>query len=272
MGGVGGPRARAIETAGRWFGPLAQRKPRPAKDKAFAEIRRAWHFIDAKGEILGRLAAKIAPLLCGKHKPIFQTARDVGDYVVVTNVEHTELTSKNKLYYRHSGFPGGLKAMTYDQLFSKNPVEPLRRAINGMLPKNKLRYQRMCRSTPNKVPVLTAAHQAIPRPALPAQGPPLGRRARGRGLTAAVLWPLPKVVDGTRGDQCVFEPAPLRLQAATAALPGRGAPARGAAQRRQPGFRHAHATLAHGPLLTHSGQDQAPGDALRACVCELYDL
>ena len=71
MGGVGGPRARAIETAGRWFGPLAQRKPRPAKDKAFAEIRRAWHFVDAKGEILGRLAAKIAPLLCGKHKPIF---------------------------------------------------------------------------------------------------------------------------------------------------------------------------------------------------------
>ena len=76
--GAGGPRARAIETAGRWFGPLAQRRPKPDRDKAFAEIRRAWHFIDAKGEILGRLAAKIAPLLCGKHKPIFQPARDVG--------------------------------------------------------------------------------------------------------------------------------------------------------------------------------------------------
>ena len=92
--GAGGPRARAIETAGRWFGPLAQRKPKPDRDKAFAEIRRAWHFIDAKGEILGRLAAKIAPLLCGKHKPIFQPARDVGDYVVVTNVEQIEVTGK----------------------------------------------------------------------------------------------------------------------------------------------------------------------------------
>ena len=115
--GAGGPRARAIETAGRWFGPLAQRKPRPDRDKAFAEIRRAWHFIDAKGEILGRLAAKIAPLLCGKHKPIFQPARDVGDYVVVTNVEQIEVTGKNrqhKLYYRHSGYPGGLKALTFD--------------------------------------------------------------------------------------------------------------------------------------------------------------
>ena len=146
--GAGGPRARAIETAVRWFGPLAQRKPRPAKDKAFAEVRRAWHFIDAKGEVLGRLAAKVAPLLCGKHKPIFQSCRDVGDYVVVTNVEQIEVTGKKrdlKLYYRHSGFPGGLKAMTFEQLFTKNPVEPLRRAILGMLPKNKLRYQRMRR-------------------------------------------------------------------------------------------------------------------------------
>mmetsp|Transcript_21976 Transcript_21976/g.55968 ORF Transcript_21976/g.55968 Transcript_21976/m.55968 type:complete len:195 (-) Transcript_21976:234-818(-) len=146
--GAGGPRARAIETAGRWFGPLAQRKPKPDRDKAFAEIRRAWHFIDAKGEILGRLAAKIAPLLCGKHKPIFQPARDVGDYVVVTNVEQIEVTGKNrqhKLYYRHSGYPGGLKALTFEQLFTKNPVEPLRKAINGMLPKNRLRPQRMRR-------------------------------------------------------------------------------------------------------------------------------
>ena len=181
MGGVGGPRARAIETAGRWFGPLAQRKPRPAKDKAFAEIRRAWHFVDAKGEILGRLAAKIAPLLCGKHKPIFQSARDVGDYVVVTNVEQIEITGKNnqnKLYYRHSGFAGGLKAMTFDQLFTKNPVEPLRRAINGMLPKNKLRYQRMRRSMV-KAP-RSAAHPATRR----SGGPPACSGPRVRAPAA----------------------------------------------------------------------------------------
>jgi len=190
MGGVGGPRARAIETAGRWFGPLAQRKPRPAKDKAFAEIRRAWHFVDAKGEILGRLAAKIAPLLCGKHKPIFQTARDVGDYVVVTNVEQIEITGKNnqnKLYYRHSGFPGGLKAMTFDQLFTKNPVEPLRRAINAMLPKNKLRYQRMCRSNGQSA-ALGSLHPATHRSGGPppySGHPPGGPRARApaAGLT-----------------------------------------------------------------------------------------
>eukprot|EP00964_Phaeocystis_antarctica_P032928 scaffold18654_cov66-Phaeocystis_antarctica.AAC.1 len=264
MGGVGGPRARAIETAGRWFGPLAQRKPRPAKDKAFAEIRRAWHFVDAKGEILGRLAAKIAPLLCGKHKPIFQSARDVGDYVVVTNVEQIEITGKNnqnKLYYRHSGFAGGLKAMTFDQLFTKNPVEPLRRAINGMLPKNKLRYQRMRRSMV-KAPRL-AAHPATRR----SGGPPacsgprvrdsasrLARRGCGGALAPAQR---PRC---HRAAHC----AALYLQAAVAALPGRGAPARGAAQLRQPGLRRVHAALAHGPLLAYAGQDQASGDALTA--------
>lgn len=178
MSGAGGPRARAIETAGRWFGPLAQRRPRPDKDKAFAEIRRAWHFVDAKGEILGRLAAKIAPLLCGKHKPIFQPARDVGDYVVVTNVEQIEVTGKSaqhKLYYRHSGYPGGLKALTYEQLFTKNPVEPLRKAINGMLPKNKLRPQRMCRSVVKSSALGSPPGQPpLPEARLLAQGKQLG--------------------------------------------------------------------------------------------------
>ena len=172
--GAGGPRARAIETAGRWFGPLAQRKPKPDRDKAFAEIRRAWHFIDAKGEILGRLAAKIAPLLCGKHKPIFQPARDVGDYVVVTNVEQIEVTGKNrqhKLYYRHSGYPGGLKALTFEQLFTKNPVEPLRKAINGMLPKNRLRPQRMCRRVVKSAALGSPpGHPPLPEARLLAQG------------------------------------------------------------------------------------------------------
>ena len=146
--GAGGPRARAIETAGRWFGPLAQRKPRPAKDKAFAEVRRAWHFIDAKGEVLGRLAAKVAPLLCGKHKPIFQSCRDVGDYVVVVNAAKVVLTGRGmdtKAYYHHSGYAGGLKATPVWRVFEQNPVEPLRRAIFGMLPKNRLRHQRMSR-------------------------------------------------------------------------------------------------------------------------------
>jgi large subunit ribosomal protein L13 len=252
MSGAGGPRARAIETAGRWFGPLAQRRPRPDKDKAFAEIRRAWHFVDAKGEILGRLAAKIAPLLCGKHKPIFQPARDVGDYVVVTNVEQIEVTGKSaqhKLYYRHSGYPGGLKALTYEQLFTKNPVEPLRKAINGMLPKNKLRPQRMCRSW-SKAPrsVAHLATRRSRRPASSLRASSWGPRARD---PAARL---------TKRDREL----PVALQAPAAALPGRGASARGAAQPRQPRLRHAHAALAHGALLAHAGQGQASGDTLTA--------
>ena len=250
--GAGGPRARAIETAGRWFGPLAQRRPKPDRDKAFAEIRRAWHFIDAKGEILGRLAAKIAPLLCGKHKPIFQPARDVGDYVVVTNVEQIEVTGKNrqhKLYYRHSGYPGGLKALTFEQLFTKNPVEPLRKAINGMLPKNRLRPQRMCRRV-----VKSAALGSPPGPRRSLR-PASSLRATGWGPRARA----PAARLTRRGREL-----PLALQAPAAALPGRGASARGAAQRRQPRLRHAHAALAHGALLAHAGQDQASGDALTA--------
>lgn len=138
------PKARAIETAGRTVG----RRLRPRADKMFVECERAWLLMDGYGQVLGRLASKIVPLLCGKHKPIFQPQRDVGDYVVVTNVASTVVTGKKldqKMYYRHSGYPGGLKATSMRELINKNAVEPLRRAVLGMLPKNKLRGQRMRR-------------------------------------------------------------------------------------------------------------------------------
>ena len=144
------PRPRAIETAGRQPGKYALSKgfPGPVRDKYFAECPRAWHHVNARGYPLGRLASKIVPLLVGKHKPIFQMQRDVGDFVVVTNVKDVDLTGKKaeqKKYYRHSGYMGGLESQTYAQLFAKNPVEPLRRAVAGMLPKNKLRAQRLRR-------------------------------------------------------------------------------------------------------------------------------
>jgi len=138
------PRPRAVEVAGHKLGNHL----RPRVDKAFVECERAWVKIDACGKVLGRLAAKIVPLLMGKHKPTYQPQRDSGDYVVVVNVAQSVLTGKTmdmKRYYRHSGLPGGLSFVTMAQLFAKNPVEPLRRAVNGMLPKNKLRLQRMKR-------------------------------------------------------------------------------------------------------------------------------
>jgi len=138
------PRARAIETVGRSVG----RRIRPRADKMFEDIERAWHQVDGYGQVCGRLASKLVPLLCGKHKPTYQPQRDMGDYVVVTNVAKTVHTGKaldQKRYYRHSGYAGGLSYVTLRQLIASNPLEPLRRAVYGMLPKNKLREQRMRR-------------------------------------------------------------------------------------------------------------------------------
>ena len=139
------PKARAVETPGR---TPKNGKIRPAADKGFGPAERAWHVIDARGEVLGRLASKIVPLLCGKHKPTWQPQRDVGDFVVVTNVADVIVTGpkmEKKMYYRHTGFPGGLRVLSMEELIKKNPVEPLRKAVVGMLPKNKLRGQRLRR-------------------------------------------------------------------------------------------------------------------------------
>lgn len=138
------PKARAIETAGR----TVTARLRPRADKAFADIARTWHHVDGYGQVFGRLASKLVPILCGKHKPTYTPQHDQGDYVVVTNVAHMVLTGKKaelKRYYRHSGYPGGLRITKFPELFAKNPVEPFRRAVYGMLPKNKLRAQRMQR-------------------------------------------------------------------------------------------------------------------------------
>lgn len=109
-----------------------------------SEIQRAWHVVDAEGMVLGRLATEVARLLRGKHKPSFTPHLDTGDHVIVINADKVVLTAhkaEQKLVYRHSGFPGGLKTATYARLLDTKPEEAVRRTIKGMLPKNRLGRQ-----------------------------------------------------------------------------------------------------------------------------------
>jgi len=112
------------------------------------EIERDWHLIDAKGKILGRLASEIAQLLIGKKKPYFVSHLDCGDYVVVINAGQIKVTGKKesqKKYSRYSGYPGGLKVTTLGKLRKEHPERIIELAVKNMLPKNKLRDQRMAR-------------------------------------------------------------------------------------------------------------------------------
>ena len=110
------------------------------------DINRQWHVIDATDVVLGRLASQTATLLRGKHKPTFAPHMDMGDFVIIINAEKVALTGaklEQKRAYRHSGFPGGLKSVTYSELLEKNPVRAVEKAIKGMLPKNSLAAQQL---------------------------------------------------------------------------------------------------------------------------------
>jgi large subunit ribosomal protein L13 len=105
-------------------------------------MERKTHIIDATGKVLGRLASEIAILLRGKHKPDFVPYKDMGDFVIVENINRLKFTGKKieqKKYYRHSGYLGGLKEIPLKKLFTERPDEVLRKAVYRMLPKNKLR-------------------------------------------------------------------------------------------------------------------------------------
>ncbi len=105
------------------------------------EVQRGWFLVDAKDKTLGRLASEIASRLRGKHKPIFTPHVDTGDYIVVINAEHVQVSGNkglDKTYYRHSGYPGGLKSTNFDKLIKHRPIRVLELAIKGMLPKNSL--------------------------------------------------------------------------------------------------------------------------------------
>lgn len=105
------------------------------------DIDRKWWVVDAQGQTLGRLAARVALLLRGKHKPTFAPHMDMGDHVVIINAEKIHVTGDRrdtKIYYRHSGYPGALKSLTLRQALEKHPDRVLKLAIKGMLPKNAL--------------------------------------------------------------------------------------------------------------------------------------
>lgn len=125
-----------------------------------ADIRRAWVVVDAEGQNLGRLAARIAHILLGKHKPAFTPGVEMGDYVVVVNAERitvsgTKTSTKldTKLYHRHSGYPGGLKTVSLRDQLNSHPHRVLRAAVWGMLPHN-----RMGRSVFKRLKVYTGPH------------------------------------------------------------------------------------------------------------------
>lgn len=106
-----------------------------------ADIEREWHVIDASGKTLGKLAVQAARLLMGKHKPIFSPNQDTGDFVVVINADKVKVTgnkAKQKLYYRHSGYPGGFKSITLEKLMENNPTRAIEYAVAGMLPHTRL--------------------------------------------------------------------------------------------------------------------------------------
>ncbi|NMC35595.1 50S ribosomal protein L13 [Candidatus Beckwithbacteria bacterium] len=112
------------------------------------DIKRTWHVIDLKHQVLGRASTQIAELLIGKHKSCFNAHVDCGDYVVAINAAKVEVTgrkAKQKMYYSHSGFPGGFKEVNYTQQMVKDPRKIIEHAISGMLPKNKLKKDRMKR-------------------------------------------------------------------------------------------------------------------------------
>jgi len=117
-----------------------------------SEIEREWFVVDAEGKTLGRLASEIAKILKGKHKPIYSPHLDVGDFVIVINAEKVRVTGRKldqKFYYRHSGYPGGLKSISLRDQLARHPTRVLKAAVRGMLPKNRL-GRRMIRNIPTR--------------------------------------------------------------------------------------------------------------------------
>lgn len=111
-------------------------------------VQRAWHVVDAKDRILGEVAVEVAHKLMGKHKPTYTPHMDGGDYVVVINAVEVAVTGKkrkDKMYYNHSGHPGGLRVESFETVQKKDPTYIIKHAVKGMLPKNRLRDPRMNR-------------------------------------------------------------------------------------------------------------------------------
>jgi len=112
------------------------------------EVKREWHVVDAKGEVLGRISTKIAGLLIGKNKPTYSRHMDSGDFVVVLNSEKIVVTGRKadqKVYQSHSGYPGGFKERKFSKVLAEHPERILTHAVKGMLPDNRLKAERLLR-------------------------------------------------------------------------------------------------------------------------------
>jgi large subunit ribosomal protein L13 len=189
-------------------------------------IERRWYVVDADGAVLGRLATQVATVLRGKHKPIYAPHADTGDHVIVINAAKVRLTGnklESKMYYRHSGYPGGLTEMDYTRLMSTRPERAVEKAIRGMLPKN-----RLGRTIGKKLIVYPGAdhRQGAQKPEPLA----LGEMPKWDGLPA----PKPKAKPEPQRES---RPAPKRARASKAApkkAPAKKAPAKKAATKRSP--------------------------------------
>jgi large subunit ribosomal protein L13 len=109
-----------------------------------SDIKRNWFVVDLEGKVLGRAATEIARVLRGKHKPIYTPSVDAGDFVIVLNADKIKLTGNkmaDKVYYNHTGYPGGIRSINAEKLLAKKPEELIKKAVRGMLPKNKLGRQ-----------------------------------------------------------------------------------------------------------------------------------
>lgn len=109
-----------------------------------ADIQRNWFVVDMEDKVLGRVATEIARVLRGKHKPVYSPSVDAGDFVVVVNASKLKLTGNklaDKMYHRHTGYPGGLRSINAEKLLASKPEELIKKAVKGMLPKNKLGRQ-----------------------------------------------------------------------------------------------------------------------------------
>lgn len=112
------------------------------------DVKPTWHLIDMRGKVLGRTITEVSTYLIGKHKPTYTAHVDNGDYVVVINAKDVEITGRKaeqKVYTRYSGYPGGLKKLTFNALMDRDPTKVIKNAVYGMLPKNRLRDKRMTR-------------------------------------------------------------------------------------------------------------------------------
>ncbi|MDA8216337.1 MAG: 50S ribosomal protein L13 [Dehalococcoidales bacterium] len=107
-----------------------------------SDVRPQWYLVDATGQTLGRLASRVAQILRGKGKPLYAPYMDVGDFVIVVNADRISVTGtgklRNKFYYRHSGYPGGLRRVSLGELLARHPERPVERAVRGMLPRGPL--------------------------------------------------------------------------------------------------------------------------------------